>query len=564
MAKTKIAIFDLTGCQGCGFNLLSLNEELLDLVQDFEITNWRLLQKEKRKDFDIAFIEGAVTTEEQIKLLKKIRETSKILVAFGACAITGNIFAELPPAKRKKLAQKIYTRDYQLKAKFLEPVSKFVKVDKVIPGCPAEIEKVKEFLKELKKRQVVSKIKAVSPPEYLAKIEGHGTLRVDFKRKKVIFEVEESERLIEGLVLRKPYQQAPFITARICGICPIAHNLCSWKAIENALKITPPPEAVLFRQILLASQIIKSHLLHLFFLVLPEHANLTSSLELSKKYPAEFHLMLNIKRITDQIATTIGGGMLFPQNSTLAGFTKVPKQEKLLSIRENVWQVFDEAEDLVSLFTRLENPSFKVKHQFLTIKPRNGYPLYQGKLSNQSKLKERVRSDSGAKLVFWQGKPVKVGALARINLFQEHLNPQTKKIIKHLRLSFPSRNPFDNNLAQAIEIFHYLEEIVNLIEKANQLDLTRAKGKKQLPFSQKEVSGTAVIEAPRGLLLHQIKLDAKRKINDYKIITPTVINLASLKKEAKKLIKQAKVKTSKKEIEALIRAFDPCITCAVH
>jgi coenzyme F420-reducing hydrogenase gamma subunit len=109
--KTKIAIFDLTGCEGCEFHLLSLDELLLDFFQDFEIVNWRLLSEKERADFDIAFIEGAVTTKTQAKLLKKIRETSKIVVALGTCAISGNIF-KIPPEKRKELAKKIYRRDY--------------------------------------------------------------------------------------------------------------------------------------------------------------------------------------------------------------------------------------------------------------------------------------------------------------------------------------------------------------------------------------------------------------------------------------------------------------------
>ena len=114
--KTKIAIFDLTGCQGCEFHLLSLDELLLDVFQDFEITNWRLLTEGKRNDFDIAFVEGAATTKEHIELLKSIRETSKIVVALGACAISGNIFVELTPEQRKKLAPKIYDENYKLKA----------------------------------------------------------------------------------------------------------------------------------------------------------------------------------------------------------------------------------------------------------------------------------------------------------------------------------------------------------------------------------------------------------------------------------------------------------------
>lgn len=312
MVKTKIAIFDLTGCQGCQFHLFSLDELLFDIFQDFEITNWRLLSEKGMADFDIAFIEGAVTTKKDIRLLKEIRETSKIVVAFGACAITGNIFAQLSKEKRKKFAQKIYDKNYKLKAEFLEPVGNFIKVDAKIPGCPPDIELFKKTLETFKKERVVSKIREISLPDFTAKIEGHGVLKINFKEKRAEFEAEESERLIEGLLLDKDFFQAPFITSRICGICPVAHNLCSWAALEDAFKIKPSLETIILRKILLAGQIIKSHLLHLFFLVLPDYAQVKSSILLSKKYPAEFHLMLNLKRVADEIMKTVGGSSAFP------------------------------------------------------------------------------------------------------------------------------------------------------------------------------------------------------------------------------------------------------------
>ncbi|MDP2821006.1 MAG: hypothetical protein Q8O39_02290, partial [bacterium] len=220
MAKTKIAIFDLTGCEGCEFHILSLDELLLDFFQDFEITNWRLLSEKEPADFDIAFIEGAVTTKEQINLLKQIRETSKIVVALGACAISGNIFAQLPKGKRKKFAAKIYDKNYRLKAEFLEPVEKFIRVDEKIPGCPSDIEVFKRTLEKLKTRKIVSRIKKVVPPDFIEGIEGHGVLKINLKKREAEFVVEESERLVEGLLLGKDFGLAPFITSRICGICP--------------------------------------------------------------------------------------------------------------------------------------------------------------------------------------------------------------------------------------------------------------------------------------------------------------------------------------------------------
>ncbi len=565
MTKTKIAIFDLTGCEGCEFHLLSLDELLLEFFQDFEITNWRLLSEKKPANFDIAFIEGAVTTKEQINLLKQIRETSKIVVALGACAISGNIFAQLSKGKRKKLAAKIYDKNYQLKAKFLEPVEKFIRVDEKIPGCPPDIELVKKLLEKIKKEKNVSKIKKITLPDFTAKIEGHGVLKINFKEQRVKFEVEESERLVEGLVLGQNFQQAPFNTSRICGICPVAHNLCSWSALEDALGVKISQETTILRKILLASQILKSHLLHLFFLVLPDYAGVKGSVELCKKYPAEFHLMLNLKKVSDNILEVVGGSSAFPSNTILGGFRTPPKMDELLVIRNSIFEVIDEAQDLIKLFSTLETPSLKVNSRLETITPVQGfYPSYPGNFSKS--IKEIVRKDSSAKLgILKKGEIIKVGALSRLSHFSKVLNPKAKKAFQELQPDL--NNPFNNNLAQAIEILHFLEETINLIEEISEKDLKKSKGIEKENLPSKKLSGSACLEAPRGILFHQIKIDSQGKIIDYNIIPPTQINLASLEKETQELVKKREGVPPlqiKKQVEQLIRAFDPCITCAVH
>lgn len=564
MPKTKIAIFDLTGCEGCEFHLFSLDELLMDFFQDFEITNWRLLSEKATADFDVAFVEGAVTTKEQVKLLKQIRQTSKIVVALGACAVSGNVFAQIPENKRKEIAEKIYGKDYKIKAGFLKPVEEFIKVDEKILGCPPDIDAFKKVIEKLKENKVLSPAKKVNPPDFTAKIEGHGTLKINFKAKRAEFDVEESERLVEGLLLGRDILQAPYITSRICGICPTAHNLCSFLAIENALSVKISEETILLRRMLLAGQIIKSHLLHLFFLVLPDLAGLKSSINLSKKYPAEFHLMLNIKRTADKILQEIGGSATFPSNTILGGFKNIPSQDKLFSVRDSIYEVIDEAEDLINLFSKFKTPELSSDTKLICLVPfDNSYPFYPGKFTEE--IKEIVKRDSTAKRAFLKnGEIIKIGALARISHFSEKLMSKARKTFSNLKLD--PKNPFNNNLAQAIEILHLLEETVYLIEKLSKRNLDNAKGIEKIPLPSSIVSGLAYIEAPRGVLFHSVKIDPQGKITDYNIIPPTQINLASLEKEANELIKNNKKSLPKitKEIEQLIRAFDPCITCAVH
>lgn len=521
--------------------------------------------KEKNKekaDFDIAFIEGAVTTKEHIKLLGQIRETSKIIISIGACAISGNVFAQMSKDKRKEMAEKIYGKGYKLKAKFLEPVEKFIKVDEKIPGCPANIELFKKLLQKIGNQKITSKTKEVLLPDYTAKIEGHGVLKVNFKKSIVKFDVEEGERLVEGLLLGKNYVQAPFITSRICGICPTAHNLCSLSAIENAFGVKVSPETIMLRQILSAGQTIKSHILHLFFLVLPDYAGLKSSIELSKKYPAEFHLMLNLKKIADEMLKVVGGSSAFPMNTSVGGFETPPLIKDLFTIRSSIFDVIDESEDLIQLFADIKTPQLKINTRFAAITTERGaYPFYPGTF--QYTIEEIVQKDSTAKLGLLDGEIIKVGPLSRMNFYADALQPKAKQIFKKLQIEL--KNPFNNNLAQAIEILHLLENTADLIEILGNKNLANTKAKQKLP--KKAVSGKAALEAPRGILLHQVKIGPDGNIIHYNITPPTQINLASLEKESQALIKQQKnlsPRQLKQQIQQLIRAFDPCITCAVH
>jgi coenzyme F420-reducing hydrogenase alpha subunit len=275
--------------------------------------------------------------------------------------------------------------------------------------------------------------------------------------------------------------------------------------------------------------------------------------------------MLNLKRIADKVLATIGGSSVFPSNTMLGGFKNPPKIDSLLAIRDSIFEVVDEAQDLIKLFASFGTPSLKVKTTFAHITPaENSYPFYPGSFSQP--IKEIVKKDSTAKIgVLKGGKVIKVGALARLHHFSKFLRPKAQEAFRQFQINF--NNPFHNNLAQTIEILHFLEETINLIEEISNRDLNRSKGIKEVKLLPKEVTGSACLEAPRGILFHQVKIDSREKIIDYNIIPPTQINLASLEEETRALIKkQGRILPLeiKRQVEQLIRAFDPCITCAVH
>ena len=484
--KTKIAVLDLTGCTGCEVNFLRLGSAFHDFIQDFEITSWRMIHGEKTADYDVVFVEGYACNQEQVELLKEVRDTCGIVVAFGTCAISGNVFSQLKPENYEKLKAMVYSPEHQAVTQFVRPVSKVIKVDHVIPGCPANIDVVRKLLGELKKHPVTSKVKEVRCPDYVAKIEGHGSLNINFKEGTAHFYPEEGERFVEALVVGKPYLAAPKIHSRICGICPVAHCLCSIKAIEKALEVRPHSVTKRLRHLFHCGQMVQSHLLHLYFMVLPSLSGLQSSIAMHIRYPAEFHLCMVIKRVAEEIFDLIGGVPLHPVSLTVGGFTKIPAKDKLAALKEKILDALDEALDLLTLFAEFDWPEAISNAHLVCIQPeyKKSYPLFGAKIrlndpdpfpvgKYKEFINEIILPGQPSKIGYLKpNKPVKTGALARLFYYSDRLNPLAGKAFARYRPNFS--NPFHNNIAQAIEILHYLEEAVFVLDSVKDDNLVDA------------------------------------------------------------------------------------------
>jgi coenzyme F420-reducing hydrogenase gamma subunit len=150
MKKPKIAIYDFTDCEGCEVKLISLREKILLLEKKVDIVNWRLGQERfESGPYDITIIEGAPITEYEIRLLKELRENSKLLIAFGACAALGGIPAIMPEKDRKYWYEKIYTSQYHPRGVDALPLNVYVQIDFNIYGCPVDEDEVVRIVEEL-------------------------------------------------------------------------------------------------------------------------------------------------------------------------------------------------------------------------------------------------------------------------------------------------------------------------------------------------------------------------------------------------------------------------------
>jgi len=402
---------------------------------------------------------------------------------------------------------------------------------------------------------------------YICKIEGHGDLKLNFKSGKAKLTIDEGERLFEQLVLGRPYEDAPFITARICGICPTAHVLASISALEAAFDVRVTPNIINLRKILHAGQLIQSHALHLFFLALPDYMSVANAIELHQKNPEVYRTAIALKKLGDKLTEIIGGRAVHPVTPVVGGFLSVPTDDELRLLAKELESHMHMALATVELFAGFRYPNIKRETEYLRV--------FDGRIISNRGLdtplenyayafKENVREGSQTKYGTRDGHGFVVGSLARLSLNSESLHPKAQYALDKIwGKKLPTYNSFHNNVAQAIEIVDLIE---TAIENIN-IYLNDKNRVMRVPFTIKESSGAGAIEAPRGTLYHAVKLDEKGNITLYDIVTPTVQNLVNLEEDADWLMKEHSGLTEEKlykEIEMLIRAYDPCITCSVH
>ncbi len=398
---------------------------------------------------------------------------------------------------------------------------------------------------------------------FIAKIEGHGSLDIDWSKNQVKLNIHEGERLFEGMLVGRTAEEMAWITPRICGVCPTAHNIASLRATEDALGIEIDQTTLLLRDLMTCGQMIQSHALHLFFLSLPDYLGIDRGTELARKNPTAFKNALALKEVSDQIVSVVGGRNVHPTTTTIGGFHKIPTKLELKKLLKKLKETDDSTRKTLQLAKSLDYPELKVDLKLVAlvggnivaVSSNNIHGRMESSVENYKKdIEEEIKDYSTAKFGKYKGEEMLVGSLARLAIYGD--------CKEESNLDFA--NPFHNNLAQAIEIDIYHANAQKMTEKLLENDLEGKIGKIDKNSS---LNGIGVIEAPRGGLYHEVHLDEEGIITEANIITPTVQNLTSIEKSAQALLDQSKNR-SKKELERLltmlVRAYDPCITCSVH
>lgn len=145
--KLKIAIFDLTDCEGCEAELTSLGSELVNFSEACDIVNWRLGSDNSHPGpFDLTFIEGTPITEADIETIKQLRANSALIVSLGSCADLGGVQGYLSKKEWEAGIKAVYGKDYKTTSKPPRPLSYYIQVDHRLPGCPVNRKELAQFI----------------------------------------------------------------------------------------------------------------------------------------------------------------------------------------------------------------------------------------------------------------------------------------------------------------------------------------------------------------------------------------------------------------------------------
>lgn len=414
--------------------------------------------------------------------------------------------------------------------------------------------------------------------DHIAKIEGHAGFVGDVVRgdvKKARLEVDEGARLIESILIGRHFEDAPIIASRICGVCPVVHNLTAIKALEAAFGVRPTAQTIQLRKLLMHAQLLNSHIAHLFLFSLADFFGIKDDRVLIKKYNKIVRDALKLRDFANKIIEVVGGRTIHPLSPEVGGMRRLPRMAGLHELWQTCQKLDGIPQELAVLFAGLKYPPLERDVRYVCLANKDEYAIYDGEIKisdngikNSDEFFKEARefqmADSAIKSTRIKNQTYMVGALARVNNNYKQLHSEALEVLRKSKIKLPSVNPFHNILAQAIELVHCFKDCEIILETLN---YTRLRDEDNVKYQIKSGVGLGVIEAPRGTLFHYYEIDNAGILKNVNIITPTAQNLSRLEDDFiayLPLLEKLSKKQREDKIKMLVRAYDPCLTCATH
>lgn len=431
------------------------------------------------------------------------------------------------------------------------------------------------------KETVAVKTETIHVP-YLARVEGEGALYVRYNDstlevEDVRLDIFEPPRFFEAFLVGRSYAEVPDITARICGICPVAYQMSSSHAIERAFGLTVGEPYRTLRRLLYCGEWIESHVLHMFLLHAPDFLGYESAISMAHDHPDLVKKVLRLKKLGNDIVATLGGREIHPINVRVGGFYSLPRKSAWDDIIEDLKWGLDFAEEVVHVVAGLPIPNLVMDYEFMALSHPSEYPFNEGELATSKGLRFDVSEfydhveeihvpHANALHSRLRGRGAYItGPLARVSLNRSRLSARVQSIANDVEhkfgITFPNSNNFTSIVARGLETVQALEEALAILQGYERPEAA------YVPVEPKAGVGHSATEAPRGVLYHRYEIDERGLVKKANIAPPTAQNQmqieADLKAYAPTALKYPKPEATLK-FEQLIRNYDPCISCATH
>ena len=413
--------------------------------------------------------------------------------------------------------------------------------------------------------------------EELGRVEGEGALDVVLDGDRIVdlkFKIFESPRFYEAFLRGRDHLEVPDITARICGICPVAYQTSSMNAIEQILGIHVDEDIRNLRRLLYMGEWIESHALHIYLLHAPDFLGYPSGVAMAADFPEEVRTALRLKKIGNNQMAIIGGREIHPITPRVGGFYHAPTKDELVATLDDLEWALQAAVDTVDLVATFPFPDLDVDYHFVALTDPDEYAVLGGRIRSTDGIdidvsewndvfeEEHVEwSNALHARVKQTNSSYHVGPMARMALNREQLHPRALEAAASVDLEPTVTNPFRSIVVRAVETVHAV---------ATSIDLIRGYQRPSPPFVEAQPragEGHGASEAPRGLLYHRYRIDDDGSILDAQIVPPTSQNQLRIEEDLRDLIPTI-ISMSDAEVqhrlEQAIRNYDPCISCATH
>jgi sulfhydrogenase subunit alpha len=412
--------------------------------------------------------------------------------------------------------------------------------------------------------------------EYLARVEGEGSMRVkvvDDQIEHVEFSIFEPPRFFEAFLRGRPHTDAPDITARICGICPIAYQMSSVHAMENAFGVTVDGSLRELRRLIYCGEWIESHALHIYLLHAPDFLGYESGIHMAADHREVVEQGLRLKKAGNSIVGLVGGREIHPINVRVGGFYRVPTKRELEALIPELEWAKDAAVATVRFVSGFTFPDADLDYEFVSLSHPDEYPFNEGRIVSSKGLnlsipeyndyfvEEHVERSNALHSQIRERGAYHVGPLARYNLNFEKLTQLDQELAHEVGLGAVVTNPFKSIIVRAVETLYAVEEALRIIDEYVEPSAP------YVAYTATAGEGHGASEAPRGLLYHRYRIHDDGRIADAQIVPPTSQNQLTIERDLRFVLEEHLDLPDDKlswVLEQSIRNYDPCISCATH